>query len=104
MIHLLQVLCGPARHAILGIMYDTATISPEDAMDGLKALVEMQVDHGIINKRCEICDKKIVEFTFEDGVSKEQNWDRALDKAKQLEVEQGLAQRLVKAQRKAAKN
>jgi hypothetical protein len=104
MIHMLQVLCGPARHCIMAVMYDHAVISHQDAEDGVRALMEMQLDHGVINKRCEICDKKIKEFVYERGISKEQDWDKARDYAKQLEVEQRLTRQAVMAERKAGKN
>ena len=48
MIHILQCLCGPARHAIYGVLYDDETITPQEAREGIEALVEMQVDQQII--------------------------------------------------------
>ena len=104
MIHMLQCLCGPARHAIYAVLYDDEKVSPEDAMDGVKALVEMQIDHNIINRRCEICDRNIVEFWYEDGLTKEQDWDKASAAAKLLEAKQALTREVVQAHRKGAKN
>ena len=104
MIHMLQCLCGPARHAIYGLLYDDANISPQEVREGLEALIEMQVAHGIINRRCEICDAPIKDFWYEDGDTKEQEWDRAAVIAKQLEAEQTATRLTVQAARRAAKN
>jgi hypothetical protein len=104
MIHMLQCLCGPARHAIYAVLYDDQAVSPEDAMDGMKALVEMQADHQIIRRRCEICDKDIAEFWYEDGINKEQNWEKATALARRSEAEQTLTREAVQAARRAGKN
>lgn len=104
MIHMLQCLCGPERHAIYAVLYDDEAISPTDAMDGMMALVEMQIDHQIMRRRCEICDKDIVEFWYEDRVAREQDWDKAVAQAKLSEVEQSLARETVRVTRKAERN
>jgi hypothetical protein len=104
MIHILQVLCGPARHAIYGLMYDDRDISPQEVREGLEALIEMQVDHGIINRRCEICDAPINQFWYEDGISKEQVWEKAQTIVRQSEVEQTATRLAVQAARRAGKN
>lgn len=104
MIHMLQCLCGPARHAIMAILYDDKIISPQDAMDGLRALVEMQVDNGMLNRRCEICDKKITEFYYEDKITGEQDWDKAKEITYVLEAQQLATRQAVMVHRKAGKN
>lgn len=104
MIHLLQCLCGTQRHAIYAILYDDQTITPVEAMEGFRALIEMQIDHRIINRRCEICDKGVVEFHFEDHITKEQEWDMAVAQVKLSEAKQALTRDLVQAARKAGKN
>jgi hypothetical protein len=104
MIHFLQCLCGPARHAIYAVMYDDKDLSPQDAREGLEALIEMMVDHRMINRRCEICDKDIREFHYEDGVSKEQDWDKAQREFKRSEAAQTATRLAVQAQRRAGRN
>jgi hypothetical protein len=104
MIRMLQVLCGPRRHAILGVLYDDQAISPEDTRQGLEILIEERVALGSINRRCEICDKPVIQFLYEDGISGEQDWDKAQVEAKRLEVEQMLARRVAMAARRAGKN
>jgi hypothetical protein len=104
MIHMLQVLCGPARHAIYGIMYDDKTMSPQEVREGVEALIEIQIDHGMLNRRCEMCDAPIIQFVYEDGVAKEQDWDEAKVMSVRLEAEQAQARLRVMAARKAAKN
>jgi|SRR5277367_2094363 len=101
---MLQVLCGPARHAILAILYDDEAISAADARIGLEALVEQDIADGKVNRRCEICDKSIGEFRYEDGVSKEQDWDKAKAGAERLQDEQMETRTAVMAARRAARN
>jgi hypothetical protein len=104
MIRLLQVLCGPARHAIYGMMYDDKVISSQEVREGVEALVEMQVDHGIIRRRCEICDAPILQFRYEDNRTIEQDWEKAKAISAKLEAEQIKTQNMVVTARKAAKN
>ena len=104
MIHILQCLCGPMRHAIMGILYDDADLAPEDARRGLEAIVESSVANHLLNRRCEMCDKDVKEFWYDDGISKEQDMVKAKYMTKLLEDEQRAAQIIVKAQRKAERN
>jgi hypothetical protein len=104
MIHTLQVLCGPARHAICAMMYDDAVISPQEVREGVEALIEMQVDHQIINRRCEICDAPIKDFWYEDGITKEQEWEKVKEQAIRSEAEQTATRIAVQAARRAGKN
>jgi hypothetical protein len=104
MIRILQCLCGPQRHAITAMLYDDAAISPQEVREGLEALIEMWVDDKTINKRCEICDGPIKQFWYEDGVSKEQDWEKAHAQIRRSEAEQTATRLAVQAMRKAAKN
>jgi hypothetical protein len=104
MIHMLQCLCGPPRHAIYGILYDDQIISPTEALAGIKALIEFQIEQQIIGRRCEICDKPVAEFWYKDHPTKEQDWDKAKLVAQQIEVEQALSRELIIATRRGAKN
>ena len=104
MIHLLQCLCGPARHTIFGVLYDDKTITPQEAKEGLEALIEMQVDHEIIRRRCEICNAPIVTFWYEDGVTKEQDWEKVQAEVRASEAMQTATRLAVQAMRKAGMN
>lgn len=104
MIHILQVLCGPARHCIMATLYRDSDLAPEDAMNGLKALIEMEIDYGMLNRRCEVCGEDKKEFWYEDGVTKEQDWEKALAQSKELEARQMLTRSYVQAQRRAGRN
>lgn len=104
MIHMLQVLCGPKRHAIYGIMYDDQVVSPQDTREGIEAMIEMWIDHGMLRRRCEICDAPISAFLYEDGITKEQNWDKAKEISERLGKEQMLTRKAVMAARKVQKN
>jgi hypothetical protein len=104
MIHMMQCLCGPNRHCITAMLYDDKDIATQDVEDGMRAMIEMQVDHKIINRRCEMCDKDVIEFIYEDRISKEQDWDKAKSLGELLEAAQRETQRLVKSQRKAENN
>jgi hypothetical protein len=104
MIHMLQVLCGPARHTIYGIMYDDKTMPSQEVREGVEALIEMWIDHGMLNRRCEMCDAPVIQFLYEDGVTKEQDWAKAQAFGEQLEAEQAQTRLTVMAARKAAKN
>lgn len=104
MIHMVQVLCGPARHAIFGFMYDDKNMSTEDVLAGAEALVEEMIKTKQINRRCEICDKPVIQFVYEDGIAKEQDWDEAKAVAERLGMEQMLTRMQVMAARKAQKN
>lgn len=66
MIHLIQVLC-PDRHAIFAIGYDPETLSPEDAMRGLKVLTQEMIDTHIINPWCGLCGSTC--WAYEDRVT-----------------------------------
>ena len=104
MIHMVQCLCGPARHAIMGLLYDDKDVPPEEAKGFLEGAVEGAIAGGSINRRCEMCDREIVDFLYEDGITKEQDFAMAIFAAKLSEEMQCRAQELVKAQRRAARN
>lgn len=104
MIHLLQCLCGPERHALMAILYDDEKISSQEARLGLEAMIERAIAAGEIRRRCEICDKDVSRLWFEDGISKEQDWEKAKAKAQATEQEQMLAQDAIKALRRAENN
>jgi hypothetical protein len=104
MIHMLQVLCGPKRHAIYGIMYDDKDISPADAMKGMELLVEEEVALGKLNRRCEVCDKPVFKFLYEDGITKEQDWAKAKAISERLQAEQMVARESIMTARKARNN
>jgi len=104
MIRMVQVLCGPARHAIYGLMYDDQITPPEQVKEGLEALIEMWIDHGMLRRRCEICDAPIVQFRYEDHPTIEQDWDKAKAMSEQLEAQQAQTRKIVMAARKAEKN
>lgn len=104
MIHMLQCLCGPERHCIMGILYDDKEMSLEDAKRGLEAHINEAIQGNRLNRRCEICDKWVPQFWYEDCISKEQDWAMAIYQAKLLEEEQRVTQIVVKANRKAGKN
>jgi hypothetical protein len=101
---MLQCLCGPARHAIYGFMYDDQKMSPEDVLAGAEALIEEMIVTGQIRRRCEICDKDIVQFAYEDGRTIEQDWDKAKAISMRLGAEQMRTRLAVMAARKAGKN
>jgi hypothetical protein len=104
MIHIMQVLCGPARHAIIGALYDDQSISTEDVRAGWEVLIEEMIERRVINRHCVMCDAPIKQFVYEDGVAKEQDWDKAEALVKQQEAEQMWTQEMVVAARKAARN
>jgi hypothetical protein len=104
MIRLLQVLCGPKRHAIYGIMYDDQTMPSQEVREGVEALIEMWVDHGMLRRRCEICDAPIIQFVYEDGISKHQDWDKAKAEGERLQAEQMVARESIMTARKARNN
>jgi hypothetical protein len=104
MIHMLQVLCGPERHAIFGALYDDETLSSADARMGIELLLEEEIAGGRINRRCEICGKAVAEFLYEDRVTKEQNWEKAQAMVKQCEEEQRKTREMVMAARRASRN
>jgi hypothetical protein len=101
MIHILQCLCGPKRHAIYAIMYDDKNEKPEEVRLGLEALIENWIETGQVRRRCEICDAAVVQFLYDDAISKEQDWDKALAITKRAEEEQGLTRMAVQAMRNA---
>ena len=70
----------------------------------LEALIEMWVDHGMMNRRCEICGAAIVQFLYEDHPTIEQDWNKAKVISEQLEAQQMETRRTVMAARKAQKN
>jgi hypothetical protein len=104
MIRLLQVLCGPKRHAIYGMMYDDKVITSEEVRAGTEALLEGDIAAGKIRRRCEICDKPVIQFRYEDRLMREQNWDRAVAEVKLGEALQAEARLAVQAARKARNN
>jgi hypothetical protein len=101
---MLQCLCGPARHAIFGMLYDDESISPKDVRKGMEALIEEDIAKGVLNRRCEICGKSVAEFRYEDRICKEQDWEAAKAKAGLLEAEQMATRTTVMAARKAERN
>jgi hypothetical protein len=101
MIHVLQCLCGPKRHAIYAIMYDDKNEKPEEVRLGLEEMIENWIETGQIRRRCEICDKPVFQFLYEDGISKEQDWEKAREISKRSEEEQVLTQMAVRAMRNA---
>jgi hypothetical protein len=103
-IHLLQVLCGPERHAICGMLYDDKALSATEAREGIELLVEEQCAMGFMKRRCEICDASVIQFLYEDGISKEQDWDKARAQVARSEAEQMLTRQAVMAARMAEKN
>jgi hypothetical protein len=104
MIRMLQVLCGPARHAIYGIMYDDQTMPSDQVKEGLEALIETFIDQGMLRRRCEICDVPIIQFKYEDHPTIEQDWDKAKAMSEQSEARQMETRRAVMAARSAEKN
>ena len=104
MIRMLQVLCGPRRHAIFGILYNDQDMPAEEVMVGMEAMVEEEVAQGRLNRRCEICDKPVIQFLYEDGVAQEQDWGKAKAVAERLGAEQMMTRRTVMAARKAQRN
>jgi hypothetical protein len=85
-------------------MYNDEDMSAADVRVGLEALVEEDIAKGHLNRRCEICGKPVIQFLYEDGICKEQDWDKAKAISEQLEVEQMLTRKTVMAARKAGKN
>jgi hypothetical protein len=100
LIRMLQVLCGPARHAICGILYNDKDMPPQKVREGLEALIE----GGTLRRRCEICDAPKIQFQYEDRPTTEQDWDKAKAMSEQLEAQQMHTRKMVMAARKAAKN
>ncbi len=101
---MLQCLCGPQRHAIYAMLYDDKTLSSQNAREGIEALIEMWIDHNIMRRRCEICDKDVVQFHYDDQLTRSQNWDEALAESKEMERQQILTRDAVMAMRKGDKN
>jgi hypothetical protein len=64
MIHLIQCLC-PKRHAIFGLAYNPENMKPEDAMSGLRDLLQIAIEKGIINPWCGLCRSR--EWKYEDA-------------------------------------
>ena len=79
-------------------------MSPDQAELGLKTLIDNASIMGVINRRCEICDVPVIEFLYEDGINKEQDWAKAKAEAERLEAEQMQVRNAVMAARRAAKN
>lgn len=104
MIRILQCLCGPERHTIVGTMYDDALLPPEHARLMLEMQLEEMIRNKVVRRRCEMCDKDVATFVYEDRVSREQDWETAKRLAMQLEQKQIQTQLMVKAMRKAGNN
>ena len=101
-IRLIQCLC-PRRHAIMAVMYDDATVSPDDAVAGFSSLVELAIQEGAIRRRCEMCREDTV-FHYEDGITIFSNLEDARAAGAVLEAEQLRLREQLNAEYRAEKN
>jgi hypothetical protein len=85
LIHIIQCLCGPERHAILATAYDPNLIAPEKAMQDFKELVSMAAQSWI-NQFCGLCGSRA--WVYEDGVTRYATVEEALPPLKQNERDQ----------------
>ena len=105
MIHIVQCLCGPARHAIYAVLYDDdGGATPDTAKKAMAMLIEEFIENGTIRRRCEMCDKDVAEFWYEDAVTAEQDWDKVQAEMKRKDMEQTLTRWIVQTTRKAGRN
>ena len=71
----MQCLC-PSRHCLLAIAYEEGgDLTPESASKGLKALVEINCQQGLMNPWCGICGSR--DLKYEDGVTRYQSIEEA---------------------------
>lgn len=78
---MIQCLCGPARHAIMGIGYEWPEVAKEEALASLKAAMkEMKVDPW-----CVIC--RSMDFRFEDVATRWKTKEEAAPHLAQQQLE-----------------
>jgi len=88
MIHVIQCLC-PDRHCIFGMAYDPADISPEEAMQGFREVVQAALDRQLANPHCGICGSTA--WQYEDRATKFKTIEEARPVLEESERAQAIA-------------
>lgn len=108
---LVQILCGPQRHAILACPYAPGvtvstlpnggdlTLTEQNAADYARALIDGAIRLKLINPWCEICKSPREQWSFEDNALAFATLEEAMPYLKQLEREQMETARFLKASR-----
>jgi hypothetical protein len=105
MIRIVQCLCGPKRHCLMGIAYDpgktAASVASGDdvvlteatAAPWLRTLVKGLIRPGCINPWCGICGSK--GWFYEDAPTRFKTIDEAEPEMRRLELEQARSRQMI---------
>jgi len=88
MVLIIQCLCGPKRHCIMGAAYDTADRDGCDVKEELHDVIKLMIATGAINKWCGICEAPTSEWFYETAASRFTSMEEALPILIRAEEEQ----------------
>jgi hypothetical protein len=95
--HIVQCLCGPARHCIMAYAYETPPESPSfgmSASEKLRVLVDLAIEEHRINPWCSLCRAKREQWVFEDAELKFNSLEEARAHLEESQRQQMLTRRI----------
>jgi hypothetical protein len=93
--HIVQCLCGPARHCIMAFAYEPrADMTEANAVDRLRLFVDTAIERRMFDLWCSICHARRDEWVFEDAPLAFDSLEEARPYLEQAEKQQMLTRRI----------